>query len=51
MPDGGVSGRGRGGWPRRVAVAAGHKGCRGPLRAAGRDGSGTVKTLVEKPGA
>ena len=43
MPDGGAGGRGRGGWPRRVAVMAGHTGCRGPLRAAGRDGRGTAK--------
>ena len=49
MPDGGAGGRGRGGWPRRVAVVAGHTGCRGPLRAAGRDGRGTAKTkIVEK---
>ena len=46
MPDGGTGGRGRGGWPRRVVVAAGHTGCRGPQRAAGRDGRGMVKTIV-----
>ena len=43
IPDGGAGGRGRDGWPRRVAVAAGHTGCRGPLRAAGRHGRGTAK--------
>ena len=43
MPDGGAGVRGRCGWPRRVAVAAGHTCCRGPLRAAGRDGRGTVE--------
>ena len=47
MPDGGTGGRGRGGWPRRVAVAAGHTGCRGPQRATGRDGRGTVKQKVK----
>ena len=41
MPDGGVGGSGRGGWPRRVAVVAGHTGCRGPLRAA------EVRSLIE----
>ena len=43
MPDGGAGGRGRGGWPRRVAVVAGRTDCRGPLSAAGRDGRGTAK--------
>ena len=50
MLNGGTGGRGRGGWLRRVAdqlaVAAGHTGCRGPLRAAGNDGRGTVTKEV-----